>query len=138
MVALGEGAVFYERGTPVRQPHGIPHSGLPRNFPLLPTVNRGSTFALRRPHSRRLSRWAALFGIQGAFHFLIRRNAPMSLQYCLTWGPWILHFRAIQELHLKSAVRHSTVVEAMGVIALLPICDSSFTCEDYNTYRAHP
>ena len=26
----------------------------------------------------------------------------------------------------------------MGAMALLPICDSSFTCEDYNTYRAHP
>jgi len=29
-------------------------------------------------------------------------------------------------------------VEAMGAMALPPICDSSFTCEDYNTYRAHP
>ena len=29
-------------------------------FPLLPKVNRGSTFALRRPHSRPLSRWAAI------------------------------------------------------------------------------
>ena len=29
-------------------------------------------------------------------------------------------------------------VEAMGAMALLPICDSSFTCENYNTYRAHP
>ena len=29
-------------------------------------------------------------------------------------------------------------MEAMGAMALLPICDSSFTCEDYNTYRAHP
>ena len=26
----------------------------------------------------------------------------------------------------------------MGAMALLPICESSFTCEDYNTYRAHP
>ena len=26
--------------------------------------------------------------------------------------------------------------EAMGAMALLPISDSSFTCEDYNTYRA--
>jgi len=29
-------------------------------------------------------------------------------------------------------------VEAMGAMVLLPICDTSFTCEDYNTYRAHP
>jgi len=29
-------------------------------------------------------------------------------------------------------------VEAMGAMALLPICDSSFTCEHYNTDRAHP
>jgi len=27
---------------------------------------------------------------------------------------------------------------AIGAMALLPICDSSFTCEDYNTFRAHP
>jgi len=26
----------------------------------------------------------------------------------------------------------------MGAMALLPICDSSFTCEDYNAFRAHP
>ena len=26
----------------------------------------------------------------------------------------------------------------MGAMALLPIWDSSFTCEDYNAYRAHP
>jgi len=25
-------------------------------------------------------------------------------------------------------------VKAIGAMALLPICDSSFTCEDYNTY----
>jgi hypothetical protein len=31
------------------------------NFPLLPQVDRGSTFALRRPNSRLLSRWAAFF-----------------------------------------------------------------------------
>ena len=29
-------------------------------------------------------------------------------------------------------------VKAMGTMALLPICDSSFECEDDNTYRAHP
>jgi len=29
-------------------------------------------------------------------------------------------------------------VKAMGAMALLPICDTSFTCEDYNTFRAHP
>ena len=29
-------------------------------------------------------------------------------------------------------------VEAMGAMALLPICDSSFACEDYNTFSAHP
>ena len=29
-------------------------------------------------------------------------------------------------------------VEATGAKALLAICDSRFTCEDYNTYRAHP
>jgi len=29
-------------------------------------------------------------------------------------------------------------VKAMGAMALLPICDTSFTCEDYNTYMAHP
>ena len=27
-------------------------------------------------------------------------------------------------------------MEAMGAMALLPICESSFTREDYNTYRA--
>ena len=32
-----------------------------KGHPLLPRVKRGSTFAFRRPHSRRLSRWAALF-----------------------------------------------------------------------------
>ena len=26
----------------------------------------------------------------------------------------------------------------MGAMALLPICDSSCTCEHYNSYRAHP
>ena len=31
-----------------------------------------------------------------------------------------------------------TCVKAMGAMALLSICDRSFTCEDYNTYRAHP
>ena len=31
-----------------------------------------------------------------------------------------------------------SVVEAMGAIPLLDISDSSFTCEDYNTYSAHP
>ena len=30
------------------------------------------------------------------------------------------------------------ILEATGAKALLPIGDSSFTCEDYNTYRAHP
>ena len=29
-------------------------------------------------------------------------------------------------------------VEAMGAMVLLLICDSSFACEDYNTYRAYP
>ena len=29
-------------------------------------------------------------------------------------------------------------VKAMGAMTLLPICDSSFTCDNYNTYRAHP
>ena len=29
-------------------------------------------------------------------------------------------------------------VEAMGAMALRPICDSLFTSEDYNTYMAHP
>ena len=29
-------------------------------------------------------------------------------------------------------------VEAMAAMALLPIRDSSFTCEDYNTHMAHP
>ena len=29
-------------------------------------------------------------------------------------------------------------VEAMGAMALPPICDVSFACEDYNIYRAHP
>ena len=29
-------------------------------------------------------------------------------------------------------------VEAIRAMALLPICDSSFMCEDYNAYRAHP
>ena len=33
---------------------------------------------------------------------------------------------------------HTPFVEAMGAMALLPICNSSFTCEDYSTYRAHP
>ena len=31
-----------------------------------------------------------------------------------------------------------TTAEAMGAMALLPICNTSFTCEDYNTFRAHP
>jgi hypothetical protein len=31
------------------------------SIPQIPEVNRGSTFALRRPHSRPLSRWATLF-----------------------------------------------------------------------------
>ena len=26
----------------------------------------------------------------------------------------------------------------MGAMALLPICNSSFTCDDYNIYKAHP
>ena len=34
--------------------------------------------------------------------------------------------------------QNPTPVDSMGAMALLPICDSSFTCEDYNTYRAHP
>ena len=29
-------------------------------------------------------------------------------------------------------------MEAMGAMSMLPICDRSFTCEDYNTYRAPP
>jgi hypothetical protein len=29
-------------------------------------------------------------------------------------------------------------VKAMGAMALPPICDNSFTCEDHNARRAHP
>ena len=29
-------------------------------------------------------------------------------------------------------------MKAMGAKTLLLICDTSFTCEDYTTYRAHP
>ena len=29
-------------------------------------------------------------------------------------------------------------VEVMGAMALLPICDTSFPCEDYNLDRVHP
>ena len=36
------------------------------------------------------------------------------------------------------STRWTSTVEAMGAMALLPICDSSFACEDYNTYGAHP
>jgi len=35
-------------------------------------------------------------------------------------------------------VRSAELVKAMGAMALLPICDSSSTCEHYNNYRAHP
>ena len=41
----------------------LPPKALDRlRSPLLPEVNRGSPFALRRPHSRSLSRWALFEG----------------------------------------------------------------------------
>ena len=35
---------------------------------------------------------------------LIRRNPHMFQMYCLQWGIWLLHFRVIQKVPLKSAV----------------------------------
>ena len=38
----------------------------------------------------------------------------------------------------SSNISHGSNVQAMGAMALLQICDGSFTCKDYNTHRAHP
>ena len=40
--------------------------------------------------------------------------------------------------HFLSKVCSTLPIKATGAMALLPICDSSFTCEDYNIYWAHP
>jgi len=39
---------------------------------------------------------------------------------------------------LVSARCLALTVETIPRLALLRICDSSFTCEDHNTYRVHP
>ena len=58
--------------------------------------------------------------------FLRRRRSPI-------WCPSTLSSRAS-----RSCQSPGPHVKAMGAMSLLPICDSLFTCEDYNTYRAHP
>ena len=46
---------------------------------------------------------------------------------------------AIYQRFAQSWARfRGTDVEAIGAMALLPIWDTSFTCEDYMTHRAHP
>jgi hypothetical protein len=61
-------------------------------------------------------------------------------------GPDLSHFpsESVKKTRSRCPLPRSTAVEAMGAMALHPICDSSFTCEDYNAQyntqynRAHP
>ena len=90
--------------------------------------------SLARFHPRKNAFLASIFRLRKRLHTSF---TVISITYLCSIFCWKEIHITTHSLGPDESVPDTACVEAMGAVALLPVCGSSLRCEDCNTCRAH-